>query len=55
MKEKAVFIPLVFKKMIFLLNFKILKGMDPVWYRSENDIAYSNSFKMKAAVIFGVV
>ena len=29
-------------------------GIDPVWYRSEQEIVYMNSLKMKASVIFGV-
>mmetsp|Transcript_8101 Transcript_8101/g.15942 ORF Transcript_8101/g.15942 Transcript_8101/m.15942 type:complete len:802 (-) Transcript_8101:2450-4855(-) len=29
-------------------------GMDPKWYRADNELIYFNSFKMKVAVIFGV-
>lgn len=29
-------------------------GMDPKWYRADNELVYFNSFKMKVAVIFGV-
>ena len=29
-------------------------GMDPIWYRSVQEIQYMNSFKMKTSVIFGV-
>ena len=30
-------------------------GLDPVWYRSKNELIFFNSFKMKLAVIFGVI
>lgn len=29
-------------------------GMDPIWYRTEQEISFMNSFKMKISVIFGV-
>jgi V-type H+-transporting ATPase subunit a len=29
-------------------------GIDPIWFRSTNEIAIMNSFKMKISVIFGV-
>ena len=29
-------------------------GLDPVWYMSNNELAFTNSLKMKTAVIFGV-
>ena len=29
-------------------------GIDPVWYRSDQEVQYMNSLKMKTAVIFGV-
>lgn len=29
-------------------------GIDPVWYRSNEEVQYLNSFKMKTAVIYGV-
>lgn len=29
-------------------------GIDPVWYRSNEEVQYLNSLKMKTAVIFGV-
>jgi V-type H+-transporting ATPase subunit a len=29
-------------------------GMDPIWFRSTQEIAYMNSFKMKISVILGV-
>lgn len=30
-------------------------GLDPVWNRAEQEIAFNNSLKMKLSVIFGVV
>jgi V-type H+-transporting ATPase subunit a len=30
-------------------------GFDPIWYRATNELAFFNSFKMKFAVIFGVL
>lgn len=29
-------------------------GIDPIWYRTEQTIAFMNSFKMKTSVILGV-
>jgi V-type H+-transporting ATPase subunit a len=29
--------------------------MDPVWFRADNDLLFINSFKMKWAVILGVL
>jgi len=29
-------------------------GIDPIWYKSDNELVFLNSFKMKVAVIFGV-
>ncbi|CAG9314003.1 unnamed protein product [Blepharisma stoltei] len=29
-------------------------GMDPVWYRADNELVFFNSFKMKISVVFGV-
>lgn len=31
------------------------KGLDPIWGKAGNDIVYINSFKMKFAVIVGVI
>lgn len=30
-------------------------GLDPIWYRSKNELVFFNSFKMKLAVVFGVI
>ena len=30
-------------------------GLDPIWYRSKNELIFFNSFKMKLSVIFGVI
>ncbi len=30
-------------------------GFDPIWFISENDLVFVNSFKMKFAVIVGVL
>ncbi|CAG9329402.1 unnamed protein product [Blepharisma stoltei] len=30
-------------------------GLDPSWYRADNELAFFNSFKMKISVIFGVI
>lgn len=30
-------------------------GMDHVWFESENETAFVNSFKMKFAIIVGVI
>lgn len=30
-------------------------GVDPVWYRAENELMFMNSLKMKLAVIIGVI
>jgi len=29
-------------------------GIDPIWYQSTDEINFTNSFKMKVAVILGV-
>ena len=29
-------------------------GIDPAWYRSNEEVSFMNSFKMKCAVILGV-
>lgn len=29
-------------------------GMDPIWFRSDNELVFFNSFKMKVSVVFGV-
>jgi len=30
-------------------------GLDPVWYEAKNELVFFNSFKMKIAVIFGII
>lgn len=30
-------------------------GLDPIWYRSKNELIFFNSFKMKISVVFGVI
>ena len=30
-------------------------GIDPVWYRAENELAFVNSLKMKRSVIIAVI
>lgn len=30
-------------------------GLDPAWFISKNELGYFNSFKMKLAVILGVL
>jgi len=30
-------------------------GFDPIWFIAENDLVFINSFKMKFAVIAGVL
>jgi len=32
-----------------------LTGLDPIWNKAGNDIVFINSFKMKFAVIVGVI
>jgi hypothetical protein len=30
-------------------------GFDPVWFRSDQLLSYTNNFKMKLAVVFAIV
>ena len=30
-------------------------GLDPVWYLAKNELTFINSFKMKVAIILGVL